>query len=177
MNYVGKIDSINHIVASDPCYEEDIWCRYERDNINGKDWFVELKVNKEEEGYNFLMLLKKNKENSKFIKNDIEYLSDITAKEYKIGMDTACVVLGINEIAEKSKKYHDEWQPSSALRTGSDGLFGYILEGTKNDELQFVSIDGYISEDMIDEQEIIDYLKTNFEIKDLIKESESNYEL
>ena len=30
MNYKGKIDNIDYIVISDPMYEKNIWCRYEK---------------------------------------------------------------------------------------------------------------------------------------------------
>ena len=44
MNYKGKIDHIDHIVISDPMYEKNIWCRYEKNNVNAKNWVVNLDI-------------------------------------------------------------------------------------------------------------------------------------
>ena len=45
MKYSGKIKELNHIVVSDPSYDKKVFCRYEYENINGKDWLVDLDIN------------------------------------------------------------------------------------------------------------------------------------
>lgn len=44
MKYKGKINNLNHIVVSDPCYENGVWCRYEKNNLKEKDWLVNLDI-------------------------------------------------------------------------------------------------------------------------------------
>ena len=44
MRYKGLIKDLNHIVISDPSYKDAVWCRYEKDNLNEKDWNVDLQV-------------------------------------------------------------------------------------------------------------------------------------
>ena len=44
MIYTGKIKSIDQIIVSDPSYEKDVWCRYENDNVNAKDWIVDILI-------------------------------------------------------------------------------------------------------------------------------------
>ena len=67
MRYKGKIDYINHIVVSDPTYNKDVWCRYEKNDLDEKNWIVDLSIDlvREKVGdyiiknYYFELLLKK----------------------------------------------------------------------------------------------------------------------
>lgn len=194
MKYKGKIDNINHIVISDPMYKEGVWCRYEKKDLNLKDWIVNLGIYPTEmklddfliKGTNFFLLLQEN-ENACSLSDDwnLSYLKDIELKEYTIGMDSACVALGINNNAKKIINSKEEWQPSCAIKTGTDGIFGEISEGLKDDKLSFLLITGYVEEEFINQNELFEYLKNQFEITDLIKEKnmksiekgESVYEL
>ena len=40
MRYKGKIRELNHIIISDPSYDESVTCRYENNNLKEKDWYV-----------------------------------------------------------------------------------------------------------------------------------------
>lgn len=179
MKCSGKIKNINHIVVSDPTYENDTKCRYEISNLNEKDWLVELDVYGVEEnigdytinGIEFYLLLQKEKGICEIDGDNIKYLSNIKTEKIDIGMDTACIALGINEKAKEIINSQSEWQPKCAIRTGTDGKFGEVFEGKKGNELSFVLITGYIGENTdYGVDELFNYLVNKFEITDLIKE-------
>ena len=179
MKCSGKIKNINHIVVSDPTYEKDVWCRYELDNLKEKNWHVDLDVYEVEDKYDdytingieFNMILQKVKGICRVDDDKIKYLNGLNINNYEIGMDTACVALGINNKAKQIINSQAEWQPNCAIRTGTDGMFGSVTEGRKKDELAFLVITGYLSSDMdYDVDSLFDYLVDKFEITDLVKE-------
>lgn len=179
MKYKGKINNINHIVISDPTYEKDDGCRYEIENLKEKNWIVELNIYDVEDkiddyliqGIEFYLLLQKTKDLCQIDGENIKYLKNINIKKYDIGMDTACIALGINKNAEDIINSQSEWQPDCAIRTGTDGMFGLVTEGKNNDGLAFIAITGYLSSDMgYDKNSLFEYLVSKFEINDLVKE-------
>lgn len=184
MKFRGKINNINHVVISDPSYKKGVWCRYEKENLNETNWLVNLDISLVEtkvgeyylKGTEFSLLLKKNTEDCSLDdERTLSYMSDIKLNDYKIAMDTACVALGINDNAKEIIDCREEWQPSCAIRTGGDGIFGEVSEGTQNDKLCFLLITGYFEEDFINENELFEYLKDQFEIVDLVKEDHTLY--
>lgn len=179
MKCSGKIKDLNHIVISDPTYEKGVWCRYEIDNLKEKNWHVDLDVYEVEDKYDdytingieFNMVLQKVKGICRVEDDKIKYLSGLDTKDYEIGMDTACVALGINNNAKEIINSQAEWQPSCSIRTGTDGMFGSVTEGKKNNDLVFLVVTGYLSADMeYDVDTLFDYLVDKFEITDLVKE-------
>lgn len=179
MKFKGKIENINHIVVSDPSYKKDVCCRYEKEKLNEKDWIVDLDICPVEDkienyyikGTEFSLLIQKDKEDCEFDdKGNFSYLNDIEIKDYKIAMDTACIALGINNNAKEIIDSIGEWQPSCAIRTGTDGMFGEVSEGIRDGKLRFLLITGYFEEEFINENELFEYLKEQFEIKYLVKE-------
>lgn len=179
MKCKGKIDNINHIVISDPIYDENVWCRYEKNNLKEKDWIVNLDICSTEtktddyniKGVEFLLLIKKNEYDCEIDEDgNLSYLKDIELKDYTIGMDSACVALGLNDNAKEIINSKDEWQPLCAIRTGTDGTFGDVSEGIKDGKLCFLFVTGYIDEEFINQNELFDYLVNQFQIKELIKE-------
>ena len=184
MRYNGKIDNLNHIVISDPSYKKDVWCRYEINDLKEKDWIVDLDINHKTEkikdfdiGYiEFNMLIKRDKNVCDFDETKLSYLNNINLKEYEIGMDTACVALGINDKAKGIIDSHNEWQPTCSLRTGGDGTFGEVIEGKDiNNNLCFLFIYGVLNDYMgYEVDDLKDYLISQFEIKELKIESEKS---
>ena len=88
-----------------------------------------------------------------------------------IGMDTACIALGINNYANDIRDSKGDWQPDNSLNTLTDGIFGYVKEGTKDNTINFIWISGFLSEDTgYSIEEIMNYLSTYLEITDLYKE-------
>lgn len=167
MRFKGLVEKINNIVISDPAYKSGVWCRYENKNIKGNNWKAELELEEKEE-IEISLLLKKNDNDCGFDGDEITYSSDIQLEKYRIGMDTACVALGINDKAKEIIKSRGEWQPPCALKTGTDGYFGEVLEGKRNDEVVFLMIFGYLDKEWFySVSDIFDYLKTQFELKDL----------
>lgn len=178
MKFRGKIDSIDNIVVSDPSYDNKVWCRYEKNNINAKNWMASLEINPTEtkiedydiKGVEFFLLLQKNNEVCSLEEGGrLKYLNNIKLNNYTICMDTACVALGINDNANEIINSCGEWQPSCAVKTGSDGTFGEILEGEKSGKLNFLLINGYFDEDFMNENTLFNYLVEQFQIKDLVK--------
>ena len=90
-------------------------------------------------------------------------------------MDSACVALGLNDKAKEIIDCVDEWQPLCAIETGTDGTFGELLEGTEKGKLRFLFIEGYFNRDLINQDELLEYLKEQFEITDLVMEDDDSY--
>lgn len=44
MRYKGKIKELNHIIITDPSYDESVTCRYEKNNLKEKDWYVDIDI-------------------------------------------------------------------------------------------------------------------------------------
>ena len=183
MRYKGKIKELNHIIISDPSYDENVTCRYEKDNLKEKNWNVDIDihptVNKIEDftikGTEFFLFLSKDKRLSELRENGtIRYLSGLEIKETEIGMDTACVALGINEKADEIIELRDDWQPECSLNTLTDGIFGTVKEGKLNDNhTVFIWLSGYLDEDTgYSIEEIVDYLQYQLNIVDLEKDKE-----
>lgn len=182
MRYKGKIKKLDHIVISDPTYDESVTCRYERTNLNEENWLVDIDIKKVVDkiedftinGTEFFLFLCKDKKLGKLRENGtINYLKGIKIEETEIGMDTACVAIGIDEKAKEIIELRDEWQPDGSLNTLTDGFFGTVKEGKIEDDIVFIWLSGYLSEDTgysIDE--IIDYLKYQLNIVELQKEYE-----
>lgn len=181
MRYKGKIDNINHIVISDPSYDKNVTCRYERTNLNEKNWVIDIDIKpvREQnegltvEGIEFFLLLSKNEKIGELKENGtIKYFKGIQLNQTEIGMDTACVCLGINEKAEEIIELQNEWQPECSLKTLTDGLFGTVKEGKIDDDIVFIGLCGYLDEDTeYSEKDIIDYFQEQLEIKELCKEN------
>lgn len=185
MKYSGKIDNINHVVVTDPMYKQDVCCRYEKNNINGKDWIVELEIysaevtdsnqNIYEKGIAFYLIMKRNERVCQFDgEENIKYLKNIEIKNYSIGMDSACIAFGMNDKAKQIVLSSNSWQPPCAIRTGTDGIFGDVYEGIEGEKVSFLIITGFFDDELINKNDLFDYLVNQFEIKELIRE---DYEL
>lgn len=180
MRYKGKIEDLNHIIISDPSYDETVTCRYEKNNLREKNWLVDIDIKPTVDeiegmkfkGIEFYLFLYKDKRLSELKENGtIRYLNSIKMNEIEIGMDTACVSLGINEKAEEIIELRDEWQPECSLNTLTDGIFGNVKEGKMFEHPVFIWLSGYLSEDTgYSIEEIVDYLTEQLNIKELKKE-------
>lgn len=187
MRYNGKIKEIKHIIISDPSYDKDVTCRYEKDNLKEKNWIVDIDIEEVEDriddftfrGLEFFILLSKGKLLAELKdKGTIKYSSNIKIEETEIGMDTACVAFGINEKADEIIESKDLWQSEISLSTLTDGLFGTVKEGNIHNRPVFIWISGYISEDAgYSIEDIVDYLQYQFNIKDLKKSIERTVDL
>ena len=88
----------------------------------------------------------------------------------EIGMDSACVAIGINEKAKEIVDIRNEWQPECALKTLTDGLFGMVTEGKLNNELKFICLSSFLDEDTeYSIEDVIDYLQYQLNISELEK--------
>ena len=180
LRYKGKIKELNHIIISDPSYDESVTCRYENNNLKEKDWYVDIDIKPTVDeiedltikGTEFFLFLSKDRRLSELRENGaIRYLSGIELKETEIGMDTACVAIGINEKADEIIELRDDWQPECSLNTLTDGLFGTVKEGKLQDHTVFIWLSGYLDEDTgYSIEEIIDYLQYQLNITELEKD-------
>lgn len=180
LKYKGKIEALDHIIISDPSYDEDVTCRYERKNLKEKNWLVDIDIRPTVEeiegltlkGTEFYLFLYKDKRLCELKENGtIRHLNTIKINETEIGMDTACVALGINEKAKEIIELRDDWQPECSLNTLTDGLFGTVKEGNMFEHPVFIWLSGYLDEDTgYSIEEIIDYLKDQLNITELKKE-------
>lgn len=181
MRYKGKIENLNHIIISDPSYDESVTCRYEKNDLKEKNWYVDIDIKKTVEkmgnftarGVEFFLFLAKDRELSE-LKEDgtIRYLKSIKLTETEIGMDTACIALGVNERADEIIELRDEWQPECSLNTLTDGFFGTVKEGVdKINNPVFIWISGYLDEAAgYSIEEIVDYLQYQLNITELEKD-------
>ena len=196
MRYEGRIKNINQIIVSDPSYQKGVWCRYENDEINMRNCKVMLDVSPYHEtitaeeraeylpdnvdksnlrdltvdGVEFRLLISDGSHFCNLTENGFEHSSWLKMKDYTIGMDTACVSLGINDVADRIRSEIDTYQPSTCLRTLTDGEFGTVFEGTtpRSDVTCLIYVEGYLCDDTeytIDD--ILEYLTNNFSIEDL----------
>lgn len=182
MRYKGKIKELNHIVISDPTYDESVTCRYERANMNEENWLIDIDikpvVDKIEDftinGTEFFLFLCKDKKLGELRENGtITYLKGIEIKKTEIGMDTACVAIGIDEKAKEIIESRDDWKPECSLHTLTDGLFGIVKEGKIEDDTVFIWLSGYLDEETgYSIEEIVDYLEHQLNIAELQKEYE-----
>lgn len=182
MFYKGEIEQINKVVISDPSYSKNVWCRYESNTIdNGGPWRVQLAVNDvsdivdgyEIKGVDFSLLLSSNLifEKACELNRDgrgFAHPKMLEMKETEIGMDTACVALGVNDVADEIIASRDEWQPDCALRTLTDGMFGTVYEGSHEGVVYFLCIGGFFDEDTGHTvEDVVQYLTSAFKIKSL----------
>lgn len=179
MRYKGKIRELNHIIISDPSYDESVTCRYEKDNLREKDWYVDIDIKPTIDkieaftfrGTEFFLFLYKDKKLCELKENGtISYLKGIKLNEIEIGMDTACVALGIDKKAKEIIDLRDDWQPECSLNTLTDGIFGTVKEGKAKDNVVFICLSGYLDEDTgYSIEDIVDYLQYQLNITELEK--------
>jgi len=176
--YRGKIKKINQIVISDPGYGNDVFCRYERKNLYEKDWTVNIQLTNVSKKYmgvhikgiSFLVLFKANNREYITSKDGVDCINDLLLNRINIGIDSACIAFGIDEYAEEIKKTQDEWQPECSLKTLTDGIFGEVIEGVKDNNVVFIGFDGYLSESTgYSKDEILNYICKQFKIEELQK--------
>lgn len=210
MKYAGTIKELNQMIVSDPSYKKKVWCRYENKNLNMKESRVQLAIseyhdtvpsceieknipnnpNKDKptglniEGIEFQVLICDPRFKCEVVENGFTHPQWALIKEYTIGMDTACVSIGINNIADTIRRQRNTWQPKSALKTLTDGEFGTVCEGRypamNNTLLLYIS--GYLDKDTgYTENDILNYLKENLKIENLepvmAEEEENNMEI
>ena len=185
MRYKGKIKELNHIVISDPTYGEDVWCRYEKNNINQKNWKVDIDIHQVEDKFEeitikgtefFLCMYRNSKVCQLENEGTIKTLKGVKISETEIGMDTACVSLGINEKAKEIIELQEEWQPECSLNTLTDGIFGKVKEGKLGNNIVFIWVSGYLCEDTgYSMEDIIDYLQYQLNITGLEKDLQRPY--
>lgn len=94
------------------------------------------------------------------------YYAGNKIKEFVIGMDTACVGLGINNVADEILAARDEWQPGCCLNTLTDGQFGNVFEGSFDNEVKFIVLSGFLDEDTgYSKEDILNYLVSGLNIE------------
>ena len=174
MEFKGICESLDRIVVSDPSYGDDIYCRYERNDIHGKGWKVQGFVNDYSnniDGYDvcgveFIIGLSAPDEHLNLHEDgSFAHYERNSVREFTIGMDTACVGLGVNEMADEIKARRDEWQPDCCLKTLSDGLFGSVHEGSFEGQVRFLVLSGYLDEDTgYSKDDILNYLVSSMNI-------------
>ncbi len=196
MRYKGIINNLTQLVVSDPHYEQDVWCRFEKKFEKSENWkviFIIKEVDEMQEykgmklnikGLDFSILIKREKSISNLLDID-KYIhaKGIKMNNTKIGIDTAQVCMGVNEkaaeINEFAKRINDnknvdlilsEYNPPFAIQTMSDGELGTVTEGTtKNGETDFILISGFFDECAYVNtvDELKDYLVQQLNIADL----------
>lgn len=182
MFYKGEIEQVNKVVVSDPSYNKGVWCRYESNAIDSSGpWRVQLAVNEvvdrvddyEFRGVDFSLLLSSGLIFPKACNlhkdgNGFSYPKPLEIKEVEIGMDTACIALGINDVADEIIASREDWQPSCALKTLTDGMFGNVYEGSNEGIVYMLNVTGYLDEDAgYSVEDIVRYLTSAFKIQKL----------
>ncbi len=172
MEFQGICRTLDRIVVSDPSYADGVWCRYERNDIGGKDWRVHGFIKEVADTFDY--------EGESIPVSGVEFLVGICApgetlilredgsfahservkvNDFEIGMDTACIGLGVNDVADEIKASRDEWQPDCCLKTLTDGMFGSVQEGVRDDKVRFLVISGYLDDDAgYSAKDVLDYL-------------------
>lgn len=199
MKGTAKIKNLRSIVISDPHYEKDVWCRYERNLDKIEDWRVEfiiqsyndkLKIFDKEvnvSGTEYSILLARPNVNCKLLAVDcVMGVRDIKTQDYEIGVDSAQVAMGTNENADEINEYTKEfnesdvsymlaeYNPPFAIQTYSDGKYGTVREAIANDEVQYIYINGFFDEDtaIYNNEQLKRYLERQFNLEDIELENE-----
>ncbi len=175
----GNIKDVTRIVFTDPCYDENVWCKFQKTISAPQDFDIEVEIS---DYY----------DDSKVIGNDIrmqlfnrKYMLDIcplvsiddgkvkynskiiTQNDYELGMDTARMCFGINEKADeiiiyskKEETMEDIMSNKSdafALNTGTDGYFGDLIDLETIEEIPaFIEVNCFIDKDFATPEELKD---------------------
>lgn len=161
-----KLNGMRGVLFTDPSHPSDAWCRYEL-SAPMKGWMLDYRGEDcEEDGYRFtnFSLTLANPEYANYVKPSDDLLSllypaRLSLSETTVGLDTACVYMG--PIMEFDA---DEWQPSCALRTGSDGEFGVAYQLSEGKEAVGVVLFGMIDADFGTKESVWEYLKASFRL-------------
>ncbi len=199
----GKIKNLEKIVISDPHYEPNVWCRYDKKLDKIEDWLTYFIIRNYEEnvkykgqdiklsGIEYSILFKRPNVKCELLDvGKIHYQRYTELKKYEIGVDTAQVAFGINDKAEEINQYAkainnsdigdllDYYNPEFAIETHSDGKFGNVQEGIKDGETQFILLSGFFDDyaDIQEVEELKDYFKTQFKIEEIELELEEKLE-
>ena len=177
MNFTGIISKINHIIVSDPSYDKNVWCRYENDHFNANNWTADIQlqdVDETIEGYcitgtDIGIMLHHPSVNARMEQDRIRFPSIYKLNKYTIGMDRACVSIGVNEKASEIANEKDSSEYETALHTLTDGQFGTVYEGVDKDgNIGFIHISGYIDNDAgYTNSDIVNYITNNLQVTGL----------
>ena len=174
MKFKGKIKELNDIIISDPSYGSNVPCRYENKNMDMKDVFVETQFGTtdfeedDDKHIHFFIIIKTDENECNLTdEREIKVLKNTKLKQYDIGVDTACFAMGINDYAKEIEEMRDEWQPECSIRTGTDGTMGSVIEGIRDNKLRFLLIISGVNKDFCSRNELFDYIKERFDIKEL----------
>lgn len=195
----GNIKRLEKIVMSDPHYQSDVTCRYQKEFDKIEDWKVQFLIRDYEDkvkiknenvkitGIEYSLLFKRPNSKSELLDFEkIRYEKDIELKEYDIGVDSAQIAFGANDNAEEIIEYSQNidkldveellsnYNPDFAISTGSDGLFGNIQEGVRNGETQLILFSGFLDEFAGIERikDLMSYFEKQFKIEDIELETE-----
>lgn len=172
VRYKGIINNFTQLVVSDPHYERDVWCRYEKSIDKPETWNVEMLIKNVDEmqeykgqkfrvqGLDFTILIKRKNIDCDLLDiGEIAHTQGITLTKTEIGIDTAQVCMGANEKAKEinvyAKKINKEknsdkilsnYNPKFAIETMSDGTLGTVHEGIEDNEIKFIMINGFFDE-------------------------------
>ena len=141
MNFTGMISKIDHIIVSDPSYDKNVWCRYENDHFNANNWTADIQlqdVDETIEGYciagtDIGIMLHHPSVNARMEQDRIRFPSIYKLNKYTIGIDRACVSIGVNEKASEIANEKNSSEYGTALHTLTDGQFGTVYEGVDKD--------------------------------------------
>jgi len=201
----GIIKDLNKIVISDPNYEMNVHCRYDRTIEKIEDWKAMLKINycdklldKDDEnsrfkGLEYDIVLSKKDVKVKLKGNSLYSTTNMAVTTTEIGVDSAQIAFGVNEnaaeINEHSKYINDdrlnvmtmleEYNPYFAIQTGSDGYYGTVYEGKIDDEIKVIYMSGYLDDvATIDtEEDLKDYFVERLNITGIERKRENDYEM
>lgn len=205
MQVCGVIKNLNKIVVSDPNYNKNVWCRYDRTLEQIMDWKVKIIVQDYDElidaddedsrikGLEYKIFLHR-KDILATLKDDLVFApKGITFTNTEIGVDSAQLAFGINEKAAEINKHSkhinnnrldvmqmlQDYNPYFAIQTGSDGCFGSVKEGKKKDELQIILIDGFLDEyaSIESKEDLMNYFIDRFNVTGIERTKEEQFEI
>ena len=107
--------------------------------------------------------------NARMEQDRIRFPSIYKLNKYTIGMDRACVSIGVNEKASEIANEKNSSEYETALHTLTDGQFGTVYEGVDKDgNIGFIHISGYIDNDAgYTNSDIVNYITNNLQITGL----------
>lgn len=172
--YKGTIDKLEKLVVSDPIYEKDVWCRYENNFSIPNECNFELTTTRDQYNDLFFSIKIFPKENTEF--NDVilvddnslvHYLKSLDTKRYDIGIDTAHISFGINDMDK-----------GFSVGTTSDGMFGSVVEYSYKNKFLGITIEGYFDSIVFEKDiNLINTIERQFLVNDLVEELDKDIDL
>lgn len=175
MYFEGTCREIDRVVVSDPCLCEEVGGRYVRYGIEGFDWKVQGFVGDMQDnaggrvvpGKRFVLVFH-DPDHELELRQDGSVLvpRDASLRKHDVLSFTGCVGLGVNDRADEILTSGDSFDRDCCLNIIGAGIFGSVLEGSYDDAVKFLVINGCMGDFAgYSQEEVKNYLVEAFDVE------------